>query len=727
MFKWLLILGFLGALGAAIAIYVTYRMIDIPDPNQDFQAQTSIVYYSDGKHVIGQFALQNRQSIPLEQVPEHVQGAVISAENRSFRTDSGVDPRGIIRAAWSNVRSEETQGASTITQQYVKVFYLSQERSWERKIKEAFLAVKIDNTLSKDQILEGYLNTIYYGRGAYGIQSAAQAYFGRDAKDLTTRQGAVLAAVLNSPGTLDPGVSKRNLPALRARYRYVLDGMVEMGELAQATATKMEQKLPKIPVVKDVNQYGGQKGYLMNLVEDQLRAQGFSEQDINGGGLRVTTTLNWEDMRAASQAVKQQRPKGLGELHVALASVEPGSGALRAMIGGRNYLGEGEQSQLNWALEGGQPGSAFKPFALTAALESGFTLDDTLDGNSPYTFVDGSTVENEGESSGFSSGLSYGIVSLVEATAASINTAYIDLTVQMKNGPQKIVDAAVDAGIPRSSPGLRPNALVALGTGTVPTVEMAEAYATFAAKGQHSSWYVLETVSDPSGLRYEHRVRTSRSFSSAVVSNVTYALQQVVQVGTGQNALALGRPAAGKTGTATAEFKNDERVSSSWFVGYTPQLATAVMYVRGDGNDPLDGYLEPFYGANYPTETWTAYMRAALKDEPVLPFPPPVRLPGSEPTTTPVTSQPARTSSAPPTSAPTTSTAPTTTQPTKTSTPTTTTKPTTAPTSTAPTTATEAPSTSAPSTSAPTTPSTTPPQTSPTRTKPTRQPPGPSP
>jgi membrane peptidoglycan carboxypeptidase len=717
--KWLLALAFLGALAVVIAVYITYKTIDIPDPNSAFQAQTTTVYYSDGHHVLGRFALQNRQSIPLRQVPRYVQNAVISAENRSFRTDSGLDPKSILRAAWNNLHSDSTQGASTITQQYVKVLYLSQERTWQRKIKEAFLAVKIDNTLTKNQILEGYLNTIYFGRGAYGIQAAAQAYFHRDAKDLTVREGAVLASVLNSPGTLDPGVNNKYRKPLLARYRYVLSGMVQMGDLSRHRAHRYERHLPTFPTIKTVNAYGGQRGYLMNLVEQQLRAKGFSEEDINGGGLSVTTTLDWHDMRAAVAAVKRVRPDGLNQLHVAVASVEPGTGALRAMIGGANYLGKSKQSTINWALTGGQPGSSFKPFALAAGLKDGFRLTDTFDGNSPYTFPDGSTVQNEGESSGYPSGFSYGSVNLVKATSESINTAYVDMTEQMRNGPQKIVDAAVAAGIPRSSPGLQPNAVVALGTATVPTVEMAEGYATFAAQGEHSNWYVLQRITDASGVRYEHRATITRAFSPAVTSNVTYALQQVIQQGTGRNALALGRPAAGKTGTATADFKGTERVSSSWFVGYTPQLSTAVMYVRGDGNDPLDGYLNPFFGANYPTQTWTAYMKTALAGQPVIKFPPPTHLVSAQPTDTPVptvvpptTYTPATTSTTPTTSAPPT-TPPTTSPPPTTSSP--------PPTTTAPPPPTTTPPTSPPPTSSPP-----PPPTSPQPTTASRHPTAPA-
>ncbi|MBA3310171.1 MAG: penicillin-binding protein, partial [Nocardioidaceae bacterium] len=626
--KWALIAGVVGALGAAIAVYVTYQLIDIPDPNEDFQAQTSTVYYSDGRHVLGQFALQNRESIPIEEVPDHVQDAVIAAENRSFRSDEGVDPKGIVRAAWHNLRSESTEGASTITQQYVKILYLTQERSWERKIKEAFIAVKIQNQLSKDQILEGYLNTIYFGRGAYGVEAAAHAFFDKQAKDLTVPEGAVLATVLNSPGTLDPDISEKYREPLLARYRYVLNGMADMGNLDSDLAERYGRELPKFPEIKETNAYGGQKGYLMTLVEQQLIEEGLTEEEINGGGLTVITTLNWEDMRAAGQAVKEVRPNGKEQLHVALASIEPGTGALRAMIGGKNYL----QSQINWAIEGAQPGSSFKAFALAAALRDGFTLTDTLDGNSPYVFPDGTAFENQGN-------VSYGTVSLATATENSINTAYIDLTTELGRGPEKIISAAAAAGVPTR--GIEPETGVALGGAVVPTVEMAEGYATFAAGGEHADWYLLEEVSDPSGLLFEHQDETDTAFSPAVTSNITYALEQVIDSGSGTAAKALRRPAAGKTGTATSSADSNkdgqDDVSSSWFVGYTPQLATAVMYVRGDGNDALDGYLEPFYGGAYPAETWTAYMAEALAGEPIEGFPAPAELQGEPPTYVPPT------------------------------------------------------------------------------------------
>jgi membrane peptidoglycan carboxypeptidase len=485
-----------------------------------------------------------------------------------------------------------------------------------------------------------------------------------------------LAAVLNSPGYLDPANGSASAAALLARYQYVIEGMVSMGAVDPNRAARAEQQLPKFPKVKQINVYGGQRGYLMTLVKQQLQALHFTNEQIEGGGLKVVTTLDWNKEHAAETAIRQIRPKDKPQLHVALASVEPGTGALRAMIGGKNYL----DSQINWAVAGGSPGSSFKPYALAAALGQGISLRDYFDGNSPLSLPDGSSVENEGSGSG----TSYGSVSLITATEDSINTAYVDMTLHMHNGPNAIVNAAVAAGIPRSSPGLKPNIGVSLGSATVSPISMADGYATFAARGEHAPWYAIAKVTDASGVQYEHLTRPTPAFRPAISSNVTYALQQVVRAGTGFRAQALGRPAAGKTGTAT-NARGD--VSSSWFVGYTPQLSTAVMYVRGNGTQALNGYLDTYFGQDYPTETWTAYMTRALHGRPVKDFPLPATLGGVSPTYV-----------APRTTAPATTTPPSTVHP-STPPPTTTSPPTTSrppPTSAPPTTSHPPPTTSSP-------------------------------
>ncbi len=666
---WLLLafLGFL-VLGAVAFAYL-YTTTDIPDPNKDFTAQTTFVYYSDGKTEVGRFASQNRTSVALSDVPQHVQDAVIAAEDRSFYTNKGIDPKGILRAAFSNARGNSTQGASTITQQYVKVFYLSQQRTLSRKLKEAFVSLKLQRQKSKDEILQGYLNTIYFGRGAYGIQAASQAYFDKDAKQLTIPEGAMLAAVLNSPTNLDPASGDAARQRLLGRYQYVLSGMATTGDITAEQADRFKQRLPRLPKIKSQDRYGGQKGHILSMVRKDLLAQGFTDQEITAGGLKVTTTFTKNAMRAAARAVRDQKPKGLKQLHVAVASVDPATGALKGMYAGQDYL----KSQLNWAVAGGSPGSSFKPFALAAGIDDGYALKSTFDGNSPYVFPSGAKVVNEGPGDGNDYGSA---VSLLTATEQSINTAFIDMTQSLGNGPQKIMNTAVKMGIPPNAPGLRPTSGISLGSATVSPIDMANAYGTIAAGGKAKKWYVVAKVVNANGkTEYRAPKQTTRAISDPVARDVSYALQQVVKVGTGRNALALGRPAAGKTGTAT---NADGDVSSSWFVGYTPQLATAVMYVRGDGNDALNGYLPTYFGADYPTRTWTEVQRETLDGAPVESFPPaanvpakrndhtpaptytpspsPTPTPTRSPTPTPTTTAPAPTSSAP---APTTSAPPT--------------------------------------------------------------------
>ncbi|HET7328145.1 MAG TPA: transglycosylase domain-containing protein [Nocardioidaceae bacterium] len=652
--RWMVGLGLAcGALGA-LALFVLYQQTEIPDPNQEFQAETTTVYYADGKHEIGTFAVQNRDAVALSEVPEHVQGAVVAAENRSFWTDPGIDVRGIARAALSNVRSGTTQGASTITQQYVKIMYLSQERTYTRKIKEAILALKVEREVSKEQILQGYLNTIYFGRGAYGVEAAAQAYFGTSAAELSVAEGAVLAAVLNSPANFDPAVDHANRRPLLGRYRYVLAGMAETDVIGERKAARLSRRLPELVRPDDTNSLGGQKGFLLALVEDRLRDEGFSEDEIYGGGLKVVTTFDRAVQRSVVQAVREQRPtEQAAGVHIGVSSVEPGTGALRAMYGGPDYV----QDQHNWALIGRQPGSSFKPFALAAGLEQGHALDDTFDGDS-LTLPGGHTVHNEFDEN-------FGPITLETATEISSNTAYVDLVTQLENRGADVVDSAVRAGIPEDAPALDPVLVSPLGVADVTPVDMANGYATFAAQGERNDWYVVERVMGADGVaRYRHSDRPERAYSRSVANTVSQALQEVVTDpdGTGNAALALDRPAAGKTGTAA---QADGDVVSAWFVGYTPTLSTSVMYVRGrDGQGVLDGvaYQDPFAGGGYPARTWTAAMQGALEGMPVTYFTPPIdQEPVEEPYTPPPS--PTDTPPAPPTYSPQPSAQPTYTPP----------------------------------------------------------------
>ncbi|WP_220794141.1 transglycosylase domain-containing protein [Nocardioides pelophilus] len=628
------IAGLVMTLIGAGLFFIAYRSIDIPSANSDFTTQTTHVYYADGKTDLGQFAIQDRDPISLDEMPETLKDAVVAAEDQSFWTNQGIDPKGIIRAAFRNASGNVTQGASTITQQYVKILYLSQERSWKRKIKEAILSLKIENQLSKEEVLEGYLNTIYFGRGAYGVQAAAKAYFEVDAKDLTLKQSAVLAAVLNDPNDLDPANSKAARRELKGRYQYVIDSMADMDEIDGDDADRARLRLPDFPEVETESAYGGQKGHVLQMVKTELLRLGFSEQEISGGGLEVTTTFTPKAMDAAMNGMKEARPEGFGykELHVAVATVEPGTGAVRGIYAGQDYL----ESQLNWAVSGGQAGSTFKPFALAAGIKAGFSLKDTFDGNSPYELPDGSDVENQGN-------VPYGRVNLIRATEDSINTAYIDLTLAMENGPEKIIDTAVDMGIPpiepasdpwgfpTSTPGLLPNTGVALGSQTVSPINMANGYATIANGGVAAEPFIIEKVVDQNGAeRYNHKVVDHRALPEDIAADVSYAMQQVVEVGSGASALSgFAWPAAGKTGTAT---NGEGEVSSAWFSGYTAQYATAVMLVRGKGNEQLKDWLPEYFGGAYPARTWRAVMQRVMEGEEPIEFPPPAYVDGEAPT-----------------------------------------------------------------------------------------------
>ena len=369
--KWGSIGGLVMVLIAAGLFFIAYRSIDIPDPNSDFTTQTTHVYYADGKTDLGAFAIQKRDPIALDEMPETLKDAVVAAEDQSFWTNQGIDPKGILRAAFSNASGGVTQGASTITQQYVKVLYLTQERSWKRKVKEAILSLKIENQYSKDEVLEGYLNTIYFGRGAYGVQAAAQAYFKVDAKDLNLRQSAVLAALLNDPNDLDPANGKGPKQALKGRYQYVVGAMGDMDEIKDEERDRAYRRLPDFPEIENEDAYGGQTGHVLQMVKNELVRLGFSEQEINGGGLEVTTTFTEKAMDAAEDGMKAVRPPGYGykNLHVAVATVEPGTGAVRghlrrpglprvaAQLGGRPAARPARRSSRSRSRPASRPGS----------------------------------------------------------------------------------------------------------------------------------------------------------------------------------------------------------------------------------------------------------------------------------------------------------------------------------------------------------------------------------
>ena len=612
-FRGLLIAILSLAIIAVIGLFVAYERTELPDPNRDFQTNTSFIYYRDGSR-LGSFSVQNRQSVPYESMPKTLRDAVVSAENRTFWSDPGISVKGMTRAAWAIARGGEMQGGSTITQQYIKVLYLSQERTMGRKFKELLLAVKTGKEVPKQDILAGYLNTIYFGRGAYGAQAAAKAFFYTDASKLTLSQSAVLAAVLNSPSNFDPsgGVAARE--RLLQRYRYVLDGMLEAGNITQGQHDEAYRKLPKFPKVPDYNRWAGTDGYLMKMVHDELIAKGFSDQQIKGGGLKVTTTLDRQDQKAAVAAGQKYKkiagrnagPKGAKNLHPAIASVDVSSGGVLALYGGDDYI----SNTRNWARTARPAASTFKTYAAVAGMRHGFSLRSRLDGNA-FTPDGGKTeVRNENDKS-------YGTVSLRQAIAKSINTAFVDMVSRTKNGPKAVVQAATDAGVPRGT-GWDLNNRIALGTAEVSPLAQAGGYATIADGGKKVTPHVVDKVVDQSGKVLYHAPSPSEQTIEADISHdVTYALRSVVEEGTGRIVADFDHQVAGKTGTSGV----GEGVTAAWFVAYTKQISTAVMFVAGNsGNENLDPYARAgatgFHGGDYPARTWLDYMQTAMKGLP---------------------------------------------------------------------------------------------------------------
>lgn len=591
-----------------LVFLVLYALVKVPTPNEFSTAQATVVTYADGKTEIARVADANRTSIPLSDVPLVVQREVLAAEDRDFYEHGGFSASGIARAAWNNIIGGSTQGGSTITQQYAKNAYLTQDRTLTRKAKELVLSIKLSQTRSKERILEDYLNTIYFGRGAYGIKAASQAYFKIPASKLTGTQGAVLASLIRSPAGYAPETNKDRL---RGRWNYVLDAMVAKDWITEKSRAR--QKFPKIAKRGSGNRLEGDNGFLVDMARRELSALGFSEEEVARGGYRITTTFDQKAMNAARTAVEEKGPKtGVKGLRIGIAAVRPGTGAVLAIYGGDDYLTD----QFNNATQGiVQAGSTFKPFALAAALENDISLYDRFSGVNGTTFTfPGFAPYRVNNFDGYNAG---GSISLLRATQSSVNTAYVDLENEIT--PEAVVDSAIRAGIPGTTAGLNAGPTTVLGTSSPHTLDMAAAYATFAARGLQANPYVIASVRNANGgLLYSKRPEVSRAFDADIASQVTYALTQVVKNGSGFAAQDLGRPAAGKTGTTNSNL-------SAWFVGYTPEIAVAVSMAKSTESGGLKtlrgtGGMTRVTGGSFPARMWTAMVKAFLKDTPVQQF-----------------------------------------------------------------------------------------------------------
>ncbi|CAN2230073.1 MrcB Membrane carboxypeptidase (penicillin-binding protein) [Candidatus Nanopelagicaceae bacterium] len=613
--------GFGFVAGATLFAFAWFT-VSIPDPNAYVNSQSTIIQYSNGSE-IGRIGSQNRQVLPLAKIPLRLRYAVMAAEDRNFYSNRAFSATGIARALLNNLKSGSLngEGGSTITQQYAKTAFLTPSRTVQRKIKELVISLKLENALTKDQILENYLNTIYFGRGAYGVQTAAQQYFNRNANQLTISQSAIVASILRSPGLYDPFYGDkeqkaRNKARLERRFEYVISGMLDKKWITAAEAKSA--KMPMIAPRTTSGQLSGPKGYIIDAVQKELSKLGFTQDQLLVGGYVIKTTLDQRAQQSAVDAVNKFTPSPAPtNLHTALVAIRPGTGEVIAMYGGKDYV----VRQLNDATQSiALAGSTFKPFALVAGLEAGIPLTSMWNGDSPQTFDDLGKpylVSNYGDEG-------WGQVDLMTATQHSINTVFVPLGI--KAGMDKVVDAARRAGIPESVAMIATPSVV-LGVASPHVIDVANSYATFAAQGVYSKPYMVTSVTGPNkGVLYEGKPQTQEVFNKDVMADLTYALKSVVNGGTGAAALGLGRPAAGKTGTSQSN-------ASAWFSAYTPQLAASVALFRDSASESLNGIggLTSVTGGTFPAKIWTAFMKGALKDEPVMSFPAPANIGGLDP------------------------------------------------------------------------------------------------
>ncbi|MDP9436545.1 MAG: penicillin-binding protein [Actinomycetota bacterium] len=602
-----------GLAGGLLLGGVGYALTDVPEAAESVRQQSTLVTYADGSE-LARLGEQNRRLVGLDAVSDVAERAVLAAEDRGFYSSPGISPTGIARALFANVQGGGVeQGGSTITQQYAKNAYLTSERTFSRKVKEVFIALKMTQTRSKDEILEDYLNTIYFGRGAWGIEAATETYFGGRAADLSVGQAAVLASSIRSPAGYDPA---RHPDRARARWEYVLDGMVDKGWLT--AEERAQQRYPNVRAPESTKRQdrAGPQGYVLDRVEDEMAALGY-EQRMSSGGLVIQTTLRKQAQEAAVAAVQEEIPAGAGgsgqaAIQGALVAVRPGTGEVYAYYGGRTGNGG-----FDYARSRQDPGSTMKPYVLAAALEQGIGLRTRVNGNSPREFAGYPVPVRNFDDQDF------GRITLTTATENSVNTAYVALAAEV--GPQAVADVARRAGIGEQvqlsdAPGEAPALGIALGIYGVPVVDQAAGFATFAAGGVAAEPFLVKSVREQRSREvvYTAEARTSQAFPAEVAADATYAMRQVVESGTARRNGRLddGRPAAGKTGTT-------QESNDAWMVGYTPQLSTAVWIGRGD-NEPIVGELGSsggLTGGSAPARIWKAFMDGALEGQPVEEFP----------------------------------------------------------------------------------------------------------
>ncbi|MCX4973051.1 transglycosylase domain-containing protein [Streptomyces sp. NBC_00620] len=667
--SWKLVSGlFIGFCGSLVAVAgVAYALVGVPDVAKTAEAQNNVYYWADGSQMVATGGETNRQIISYAQIPKEMRYAVMSAENKTFETDSGVDPMGIARAFVNMAKGGQTQGGSTITQQFVKNAMLDdQSQTVSRKFKELFVSIKVGASMDKEDIMAGYLNSAYYGRNAYGIQAAARAYFDKDATDLNASECAFLAAMLKGATYYDPAgavsidpsaTPKANRARAEYRWKWILDEEVKDGHLT-ATERAKYKTFPKYQSPRSNAQLSGQIGYLVDLANSYLinNKTGITQDQLQQGGYEIHTTFEKKKVAALEASVKEVQDKNIDpkkrpdtDTYVQFggASVDPESGAIKAIYGGVDAT---KHFTDNADATGAQVGSTFKPFVLAAAMSWGVRDKDgdAVQAQDERTVVspdslysgknklkiqdyDGTVWTDKDDKEWLQTndgGESYNApsydIDLREAMRNSVNSAYVQLGMDV--GLDKVKEAAVDAGVLESSLASASFPSFSLGTSDPSAIRMAGAYATFAASGKQNDPYSVEKVTDQDGTVFQHEGTAKDAFTAKVADNVTDVLKTVVEKGTGTAAQLTGRDVAGKTGTTDGN-------KSAWFVGYTPQLSTAIgMYRMDDDETKKDReFLEMYgtggekkiHGASFPAQIWHDYMEQALKGEKAVDFPEP--------------------------------------------------------------------------------------------------------
>ena len=575
-------------------IFAAYQSLPAVGNNMR-PAVSSQVFDSHGRLITTLHSDQNRLPIDINKVPQNLQNAFIAAEDNRFYEHIGIDPIGIFRAIFANLTNRGiAQGGSTITQQLAKNAFLSQEQTLKRKIQEAMLALEIEHKYSKKEILEMYMNQIYFGQGAYGIQTAAKTYFNKDVNELTLTQCAMLAGLPKSPNYYSPF---NNLNEAKKRKNVVLDQMVKYGYVSAAEAEDAKNQdlgLSKSHQSKEADEYAS----FIDYVSQQV-AKKYGDDALYKEGLKIYTTMDVDKQHAAVRAMRNlpnnyTDENGLTQPQAAIVSIDPKTGHILAMVGGR---GQDSFNRASMAVR--QPGSAFKPFVHLTALQHDMTPDTTMN-DQPVTYGNWSPKNTDGSYSG--------TMTLSDALAHSVNTIAVQLADQV--GTKNIIANAKKMGI-TTLDAKDDNLAMALGglTKGVTPLEMASAYGTFANKGVHVKPTAIVKILDRNGnvledaSTLEKEETKTRVMSEREAYEMTTMLEGVIDHGTG-TAAAIGRPAAGKTGTT-----DDNK--DAWFVGYTPDIVTAVWI----GDDTGSHSLGEIYGGTIPAEIWKDYMSSATSDE----------------------------------------------------------------------------------------------------------------